>query len=313
MSPISRKIPLAVVISIALGAVPFSVSAATSPARTAQSSYFELRYGKDQEKTLITALPLDVLPPASQRLDRVDSVPLKTILQYDTQLPYVSYKTQSATEFHRRLEGQIAQTLAKKKFVKEQLTPSQLVIVVGEIVVATMKYDYRMVSKDKRYSLKYDDYISELPLDQVFLTEKSGVCRQYAALFEYVAEYLRDTSKSPYLAGVVVDEMISYEYNHAYNVIFLPQADGTLVVSFIDPVAMRAGEIIKTGNALNVTHDALFAEFIKGKRWNWSADERVAILKKLKDFKQQGERSVAQVEKELAAIKTSGVRLAAAR
>ena len=298
--PLSQKLGVIILCIILL--LPSGVSALSLPSTVSQSQQFELAYHKDQGAVVIVR----VVNPADLPLTTVkptNNSSLLALYRYDIFLPYVSYEVEDPQEFHSVLARQVAETIAAENFDQGKLTPAQLVTITGSIVSRSLSYDMTMVSGSPSYDRVHDDVVSNEPLDVVFLKEKKGVCRQYSALFSYIANYIINTNKSPALRGVVVDEVISYDYLHAYNVIYATTKDSkthsVVTAAFIDPTIINATNPLVTGNALNSVHDALFSEFIKSGRYQWTGSDEDNVLRALAGFAEQGDISVIQAQDEI--------------
>ena len=282
--------------------LPSGVSASSFWSAGSQRSYFVVPYHKDQGDVVTIRVTSPSELPISSTLP-THNTSLVALYHYDILLPYVNYQVKDPQKFHSQLARAVTEKTQANHFQKNQLTPAQLLIVTGQIVATTMQYDKRMVSSDPSYDLKHDDVISAMPLDQVFLNEKKGVCRQYAALYAAIAQYIIDTSGSPALQGVKVDEVISNDFTHAYDVAYVTTSDvagqGLVTATFVDPTTMTATAPLISGNAFNRTHDALFSEFIKSGRYHWTDAQRDELLRQLAGYAETGDVSVMQAQDEL--------------
>lgn len=265
--------------------------------------YFAIKYEKNQASAVVRAMPVAKLTPSKDTAPQKDTALITKMLSYDTKLPYVSYAIKDTKKLDSYIDRQIIETAKKQKITLKTATPQQMAQMALAITAQNIRYDNRMVAYYPEYDRQYDDYISELPLDTLIMRERQGVCRQLAAVYEYVARRIIKTSNSPFLKNVTVDEVISYDYNHAYNVIYnttySKNKGVVLEVAFIDPTVTAVIPKSKDWDALNVSHDALFSEFIKSGRYMLSDEDRESLLYKLVEFGQQGELSRVQAYAEL--------------
>ena len=265
--------------------------------------YFSIKYEKNQASVVVRAIPVNQLTSSKTSAPQKDNTLLKDLLSYDTKLPYVSYTVKDPKNLEKYIDGQISETAKKQKVTLKTATPAQMARLALAITVKDVHYDDRMVTFYPQYDLKHDDYISALPLDTLITKEHQGVCRQLAAVYEYIAKRIITTSKSPFLKNTRVDEVVSYDYNHAYNVIYNVVYDknkGTSVeMAFVDPTVAAITPDSKSWDALDSRHDVLFSELVKSNRYKFSTPDEEALLTELAKFGQQGEISRIQAYAEL--------------
>jgi len=294
---------LALLALSASGVFPIQADALIQTDYGSDSKHFALQYQKNQgQVTILRAVHPQELSVLKAQ-GKADNSVLFNAISYDVFLPSVNYEVKKPQAFQQYLEGKIKQESKELGYKALTLTPSQLSLLSLRVTRAMISYDNRMVRSSPTYSQKLDDRISTLSLDQVAMKEHIGVCRQYAALYAYVANHIVHTSGSPALKNVRVDEVISYDFNHAYTVLFNPGVDkggsSVIEIAFIDPSAGVGKSSLTASDGLDASHDALFSEFIKSARWDWTTDEKESILKQLLVFRQQDEFSALQASAEL--------------
>ena len=78
--------------------------------------------------------------------------------------------------------------------------------------------------------------INAMPLDEMYLRYRQGVCRHYSALVELVGETLMASGAVPRIRGLVIDEVNQIEQMHAWNVYYLntQNAGPEVAVGFTD-------------------------------------------------------------------------------
>ncbi|MBI4240035.1 hypothetical protein HY620_03535 [Candidatus Uhrbacteria bacterium] len=225
---------------------------------------------------------------------------------YDRRLPYVNYAVRKPQEFKKYLDRQISQE-AQKLGVKDfdKITLDTVILIALRVTNAHLTYEKRMVAVNPEYSRALDDAVSSLPLD-VMMKQKRGVCRQYAAVFEVVFERIVATSRSTSIRYAIVDEVLSQDLNHTYNVVYVPQVSLHSALSlqavFVEPIKQGNQLTLKTADALDNTHDGIFSELVAAGRWSVESDAKETLLTELAQDNRYGSIVQKQAQTELLAF-----------
>ncbi|MDD4606803.1 MAG: hypothetical protein PHS07_00480 [Patescibacteria group bacterium] len=150
----------------------------------------------------------------------------------------VNYEIKDRQSFNDFVSEQAILKSEELGFELDKITPQELILLTAKITEDNLEYEYGANWLDAVvYSDSIDQEISEMPLDQMLIKNKKGVCRHYAVLYKLIFDEIKEISKSSYLENILVKEVPNFNIMHAYNVVFeLHQDDKstTIKMSFLD-------------------------------------------------------------------------------
>ena len=139
------------------------------------------------------------------------------------------------TKFNNFIKDRAEAIIQEENFsALDKLTPREWMFVTSKIVQDNITYEYEALTSnmgeiiDGKERTKMDIFrenikLDSMPLDEVLIEHKKGVCRQYSALTEEVGERLKEVSNSDFLKNVYVDEvggLIAGNMRHAWNIVY---------------------------------------------------------------------------------------------
>lgn len=224
----------------------------------------ELRNGATGETVrFVTLMDLD-----AHRTEQNPSNPLfDRVKEADVKVYGVEYSLADPEAFTNAVVADAKFTASELDVSLDKVGPTTLCTLVSRMVERRLAYNYAVLEKDESghttpAAKEEDVRISKIPIDEMYLSGGTGVCRHYAALVEKVGETIIAEGLVPWCAGVAFDEVQSNELTHAWNAVYL-NADGdgkTVAVAYLDATWHDAGDSGRSRwplDALNPEHPSI--------------------------------------------------------
>lgn len=189
----------------------------------------------------------------------------------------VNYTVSRPDLFERAITEDAARMSAElcNKDVRE-LGPAEFIKVVSAMVQERGTYDH-LATKETAKGQTENELISNMPLDELYLEHGAWVCRHYAALVEKIGETLITAGQVPKCAGLSIDEVLSTELSHAWNIFYLtPRAgENKVVVGFTDATQDdKTGAFFDALEARDANHPSVAAAAANSQRLFTPAEMR---------------------------------------
>lgn len=201
---------------------------------------FEIK-NEDTHETVII-VPLDQLDKFSASNQKNEIY--EKFIGYDNKASGVNYNIDNTEKFTATVIED-AKTASQDIFHKNlsELNVPEFIKLTNALVQNKIEYEYSAIQKNQNDNLTPEakiasNKISNMPLDEMYLSYGKGVCRHYAALVEKVGETLIQQGLVPQVEGLSIDEIVgdTDAGYHAWNIYYLnsEQNNKETVISFTD-------------------------------------------------------------------------------
>lgn len=149
----------------------------------------------------------------------------ESIRSHDIKSKGVNYRIDNQAAFREFLEGEIEHIRIVYPYFSPvnksyEWDPVSVCELAAYIISRNMRYELNINSGTPGYDKELKKRINAMPLDEIIIKEKRGVCRHAAALYEAIVRELASMSNKPYFQNFYIDELSLDDVNHAQNVVF---------------------------------------------------------------------------------------------